>query len=172
MIGGGDYVAFPPTEENKKFIVQTVDTAQTLDPELFVRSAQCSALFPMMQFSAAPWRLLDEAHLRCCLEAAQLHIKFAAYILEPAHHTAKTGEPTMRHMAYAYPELGYETIRDQFMLGDELLVAPVLEKGAVKRTIVFPPGRWQGDDGSVVKGSVTLEVAAPLSRLPWYRKSH
>jgi alpha-glucosidase (family GH31 glycosyl hydrolase) len=61
-------------------------------------------------------------------------------------------------------------VPDQFLLEDEILVAPVVEKGAPKRTIVFPPGTWQGDDGSVVEGNVKLEVNAPLSRLPWYRR--
>ena len=96
LIGGGEYNAFPPAEENEKFLVAKVEDAQTFDPELFVRFAQCSALFPMMQFSAAPWRLLDAEHLRYCLDAARLHAKFGGYILEVAQHTAHTGEPMMK----------------------------------------------------------------------------
>jgi hypothetical protein len=51
MIAGGDYQKFPAAHDSP-----------ALDPELFVRSAQCQALFPMMQFSAGPWRLLDRRH--------------------------------------------------------------------------------------------------------------
>jgi alpha-glucosidase (family GH31 glycosyl hydrolase) len=56
------------------------------------------------------------------------------------------------------------------MLGDLILVAPVTEKGAESREVVFPIGKWAGDDGSLVEGPVTLVVAAPIERLPWYRR--
>jgi len=124
----------------------------------------------MMQFSAAPWRVLDKQHLSYCVEAAKLHSQMGETIAQLAEHAAKTGEPIMRHMAYVFPEGGYEQISDQFMLGDDILVAPVLKKGAVTRKIVFPEGKWLGDDGSEISGPCTVEVDAPLSRLPWYRK--
>lgn len=159
MVGGGEYSSFPTCSMESGF-----------DAELFVRYAQASALFPMMQFSAAPWRLLNAEHLAYCLAAARLHSEMGKTILALAREAAQTGEPMMRHLAYAYPDLGYEAVSDQFLLGDHLLVAPVVEKGAVSRRIVFPPGRWLGDDGSTVNGPCVQEVAAPLSRLPWYRK--
>ncbi|GGD97015.1 glycoside hydrolase family 31 protein [Paenibacillus nasutitermitis] len=157
MIGGGQ---IGDVENNPDF---------KLDQELFVRYAQCSALFPMMQFSTAPWRVLDSEHLSCCVEAAKLHEAFGPAILALAHHAAVTGEPIIRHLAYVFPEGGYERIQDQFMLGDQILVAPVLEKGARSRTIAFPPGSWQGDDGNIITGPCQQPVDAPLSRLPWYR---
>src|SRR5699024_2173795 len=157
MIGGGEYQNFLANTEN-------------LDQELFVRYAQCSALFPMMQFSAAPWRVLTEKHNKYCIEAANLHVQFAEDILNLAKHAAKTGEPIIRHMEYCFPHQGFEQINDQFMLGDDILVAPVVKKGMTKRTIHFPAGTWEGDDGSIIKGPCQQEVDAPLSRLPWYRK--
>ena len=47
MIGGGEYLNF-------------LENSSNLDEELFVRYAQCAALMPMMQFSAAPWRVLSK----------------------------------------------------------------------------------------------------------------
>ena len=76
----------------------------------------------------------------------------------------------IRHMAYVFPQQGFEDINDQFMLGNDLLVAPVVKQGVTTKNIRFPEGRWVGDDGSVVEGPVSLEVRAPLARLPWYRK--
>jgi hypothetical protein len=38
------------------------------------------------------------------------------------------------------------------------------------RDVIFPDGKWQGDDGSTVNGPVTLKIEVPLERLPWYRK--
>lgn len=156
MIGGGQIADI---ENNPNF---------KLDQELFVRYAQSSALFPMMQFSTAPWRVLDEEHLEYCVQAAKLHESFGTMIMKLAHHAAQTGDPIIRHMAYVFPEGGYEQINDQFMLGDTILVAPVVEKGAKTRKIVFPEGSWKGDDESIVVGPCVKEVDAPLSRLPWY----
>ena len=54
------------------------------------------------------------------------------------------------------------------MMGDFLLVAPVLEKGAVSRKAVIPPGKWLADDGKTVLGPAEIDVATPLSRLPHF----
>ncbi|MCD9026201.1 glycoside hydrolase family 31 protein [Cohnella silvisoli] len=157
MIGGGDIQSF-------------IHPDFSFDEELFVRYAQCSALFPMMQFSAAPWRLLNEQNLFYCVEAARLHLRMGDRIVALAEQSSLTGEPIMRAMDYVFPGQGYERIHDQFLLGDEILVAPVLEKGAVKRKVVIPDGRWMGDDGIVVTGPCEWETDSPLSRLPWYEK--
>jgi alpha-glucosidase (family GH31 glycosyl hydrolase) len=124
----------------------------------------------MMQFSVAPWRVLSAENAALCRRMALLHEQFGAEILELARASAKSGEPIARPLAYTYPNGGYEQIKDQFLLGDTILVAPVLEKGARSRKIVFPAGSWKGDDGSAVTGPATVEIAAPLDRLPWYRR--
>lgn len=155
MIGGGQFLDFLPG-------------TLSLDEELVVRYAQCSALFPMMQFSAAPWRVLSKENFEYCKEAAILHEQFGDYILELAKKASVTGEPIMRHMAYSFG-CDFDRVNDQFMLGDEILVAPVLNKGETKRKVVFPKGIWQGDDGSIVEGPDTKEINAPLKRLPYYR---
>ncbi|MGI2295066.1 glycoside hydrolase family 31 protein [Paenibacillus sp. GXUN7292] len=155
MIGGGEFLSF---------------TTSRLDAELFVRYAQCSALFPMMQFSAAPWRILDKEHLGYCVDAAKLHARMGGEIVALAEHAARTGEPIMRHMAYEFPNEGMETVQDQFMLGSDWLVAPALKKGMRVREVVFPAGIWDGDDGSVVHGPTKQAVPVPLGRLPHYRK--
>jgi alpha-glucosidase (family GH31 glycosyl hydrolase) len=157
LIGGGDYIRF-------------LDPKFRIDQELFVRTTQCSTLFPIMQFSVAPWRVLDKEYLGYVMEMVRLREKLGSEIAALARSSARSGEPIMRSMAYACPNSGYERVSDQFLLGDRILVAPVLAQGARKRTIVFPGGTWRGDDGSEVRGPVTREVLAPLSRLPWYRK--
>ena len=101
---------------------------------------------------------------------ALLHTRMGEEILALAKDAAHTGEPIVRPLEYEYPHQGYVDIIDQFLLGKKIIVAPVIEKGATKRSIHFPPGKWQGDDQSIVTGPVTLDVAAPLTRLPWYRK--
>lgn len=91
-------------------------------------------------------------------------------ILDLARHAAKTGEPIARAMEYCFPGCGFESVVDQFMLGDEVLVAPVLTKETYEREIRFPAGKWQGDDGSIVEGPCTQTIDVPLTRLPYYKK--
>lgn len=154
MIGGGEIGSFRENSDH-------------LDQELVVRYAQAAALCPMMQFSAAPWRILSEENLELVKEAAKLHEKFSDYICELVEEACVSGEPLMRHMAYEFPNQGFETIRDQFMLGSQLLVAPVLQKGQNRRQIKLPKGEWRAMDGKLYTGGKTIEVDAPLSVLPY-----
>ena len=155
MIGGGE--------------VHSFGDAAKFEPELVVRSAQVHALMPMMQFSVAPWRVLNAELAGYCLAAGQLHAKFGSAILALARQSAKTGDPIVRPLEWAWPHQGFATIKDQFMLGDDVLVAPVVTKGGRARTVVFPPGRWKGDDGSTVEGPMRREIEVPLGRLPYYQ---
>jgi len=155
MIGGGEYRSF--------------ESAESIDQELVVRSAQASALFPMMQFSAAPWRILDEQHQAYCLSAAQLHAEFADEILALAANAARTGEPILRHLEYVFPRQGFAAVSDQFLLGD-ILVAPVLAAGAIERDVIFPHGKWRSADGELFEGPCKRLISAPLARLPWFRR--
>ena len=139
-----------------------------LDPELFVRSAQLHALCGMMQFSASPWRCLDAEKQQIIRDTVALRQKFAARFVELAAACGRTGEPMLRNLEYMFPGRGYAGIKDEFMMGDFLLVAPVLEKGAVSRKVVIPPGKWLADDGKTVLGPAEIDVATPLSRLPHF----
>jgi len=157
MIGGGEYSFFYD------------DPDKPLDQELIVRSAQCSALMPMMQFSVAPWRVLSEENMAICRQMAELHVELGPEILSLAQASSETGEPIIRPLEYMYPHRGYAQIKDQFLLGSNILVAPVLVKGARRRQVVVPPGAWRGDDGVLVIGPCEIEIDVPLARLPWYR---
>jgi alpha-glucosidase (family GH31 glycosyl hydrolase) len=156
MIGGGEYQSFLH--------------GATIDEELVVRSSQVHALMPMMQFSVAPWRVLSKENEAICLKMSKLHEEMGDYILELAKAASVTGEPIVKPMELAFPGNGYETIKDQFVLGNDIIVAPVTEKGARARTVVLPKGNWKAEDGKTYKGGKTIEVSVPLERLPYFRK--
>jgi alpha-glucosidase len=140
------------------------------DEERVVRSAQVHALMPMMQFSVAPWRILSKEHNKICLNMAKLHLEMGPKILALAKESSKTGEPIAKPMAMAFPNGGYEMIKDQFVLGNDIIVAPVLEKGARSRSVVLPKGEWQADDGSIHTGGASVQIEVPLLRLPYFSK--
>ncbi|WP_295938849.1 glycoside hydrolase family 31 protein [uncultured Alistipes sp.] len=155
MIGGGQFGSFTGVER--------------FDEELIVRSAQVHALMPMMQFSVAPWRILGPANTEICAKAARLHEQFGPYILEMAHHAARTGEPIVRAMEYQYPHAGMLDCRDQFMLGDRYLVAPMVTPGNT-RDIRLPAGRWRDDLGEVFEGPKQIRAQVAPDRLPYFER--
>lgn len=156
MVGGGEWTCFLP--------------GGRLDEELLVRCAQASALFPMLQFSVAPWRVLSGPALQAVLEAGRLHERLGGEIYRLVCQTAKTGEPLLTPLCYYYPQPPYAQVLDEFLLGRDLLVCPVLQKGCREREVVFPPGLWQGADGTRYPGGQTLRLAAPLETLLYFRR--
>lgn len=156
MIGGGEYRSFLSTD--------------TIDQELVVRSAQVHALMPMMQFSVAPWRILSEENAAICLEMAKLHEKYGDYFLRLAREASQTGEPIVKPMAYAFPGQGYEMVKDQFVLGSDIIVAPVVWQGARERSVYLPEGDWRAEDGTVYQGGGSIRIDVPLERLPYFKR--
>jgi alpha-glucosidase len=154
MIGGGEFGSFIGKEK--------------LEQMLIVRSAQCSALMPMMQFSVAPWRVLDSSHFRAVKKAVATRAQFAPLILRLARQSAINGEPIVKKLEYVFPKQGLESCNDQFMLGDSIMVAPMLNSGNA-RTVTFPKGTWKADDGSTITGPAKKEIHVAMDRLPWFR---
>ena len=124
---------------------------------------------PMMQFSVAPWRVLDAKHLAACLEAAKVHAQIGQHILDIARESSKSGEPIVRTLDYAFPGEGYEEVKDQFLLGYNMMIAPVLESGARSRKVQLPPGKWWDHTGRLHQGPQQIEVDAPLDVIPVFR---
>lgn len=155
MIGGGEWTSFKNLDK--------------IDEVLFVRSCQVHALMPMMQFSVAPWRILSEENVKICAKFANLHKKFAPYILRLAKESKKTCEPIVRAMEYEFPNEGFEQCKDQFMLGTDYLVAPVVSP-EFSRSVKLPKGKWLDDLGNVHEGGRTIKIDVPLDRLPYFKK--
>ena len=61
---------------------------------------------------------------------------------------------------------------DEFLLGDDWLVAPVVQAGQTSRAIFFPPGRWRDYwTGEVLEGGRVVEAyPAPLEKLPLFER--
>ena len=156
MIGGGEW--------------SYTESGNPWDEELVVRMAECSALFPMMQFSLAPWRILNAENAKLCLSWAKLHAAFAPRILDAVKKTALSGEPILRPLEYNYPGQGFETVTDAFFLGEDILVAPVIEKGASTKTLTLPEGTWLYRGETTYEGGTCVTVPAPLGCLPYFEK--
>jgi alpha-glucosidase (family GH31 glycosyl hydrolase) len=153
MVGGGE--------------IQNVTGDTSMDGELFLRFAQCSALFPCIQFSRLPSTAVDEPTRRLVLEALEVRKKFLPRIRARVAQAARTQEPVFAPMEYYFPQQSFAEEKTQFCLGPELIVAPVLEKDAHQRTVQLPQGSWQSFDGGVYAGgSHCIPVTA--ASLPWF----
>ncbi len=156
MVGGGEIGSF--------------ESQNRLDEELFVRWAQASALMGMMQLSIAPWRVLSPQYAALVRAAVDLHVSWGKMFASLARHAAKTGEPIVRAMAYEFPDEGLETVTQQFMIGSEILAAPVIEKQQRLKAVRLPGGRWLGWNGKSFSGGQTVEIPVTLEDIPYFRK--
>ena len=71
-------------------------------------------------------------------------------------------------MEYEFPHQGYERVSDQFMLGSDILVAPVINKGQVERDVKLPCGKWLYLGKDEYDGGATVTVPSPLNILPYF----
>jgi len=159
MVGGGQETNFGDGKEH--------------DVELFIRSCQCAALMPMMQFSYAIWEHYDNDFVRNIVrECAWLRRKYEGYIKELLEEARVRFSPMLRNLEYEYPNQGLQKIKDEFLLGKDLLVAPVTEKGLLKRKVVLPKGdSWKYmPTGEIYEGGQTVEVDSPLETLPYFER--
>ncbi len=117
--------------------------------DLFARWAQFGALSPLMQMHRQvgrgrqyPWSY-SPAALANYVACARLHTKLFPYLYTLAREAERTGLPLLRPLALALPgEPAAQGVDDQYLLGPDLLVAPVLAEGARARRVFLPPGGW------------------------------
>ena len=109
------------------------------DAELLIRWAQAAAAMPIIQFSVPPWR---EGH-----ECARLTARYAALHRELAprfERLARETLPLLRPVWWLAPcDEDALCCDDQYLVGEELLAAPVIRAGARERDVYLPPGRWR-----------------------------
>jgi alpha-glucosidase (family GH31 glycosyl hydrolase) len=140
--------------------------------ELMIRWTQLNALMPVMQFSITPWQFGEEC-ANICRRYTELHREFTGLFEELSIQTTKTGEPIIKPVFWLAPHDSRAlTCDDQFLVGDELLVAPVVYSCQRERNIYLPPGYWQDYwSEEIHEGPTNLEeYPAPLDILPIFKR--
>lgn len=139
--------------------------------ELLARWAQCSALMPSMQLSIPPWDCGPgaEAAVEAALRVRAAH---ATVIAELAQRATVDLEPICRPVWWLAPtDPDALRIDDAFALGDDIIVAPVVARGAVKRDVFLPPGRWVDPRGGEHAGPGWVrDYDAPMDHLPVFTR--
>ncbi|WP_055601245.1 glycoside hydrolase family 31 protein [Streptomyces aureus] len=143
-------------------------------PELFLRWYQLGAWLPLFRTHAAidagrrePWEFGPEVleHARAALAERE---RLRPYFTTLARLARMTGAPYVRPLWWGAPEdRVLRDCEDAFLLGDALLVAPVLTRGADRRAVRLPRGRWYDTaTEQAYEGPGQVLLDAPLSRVP------
>ncbi|MBN1312232.1 MAG: glycoside hydrolase family 31 protein [Anaerolineae bacterium] len=148
-------------------------------PELFARWMQVGAFMPFFRVHCMqgapdqePWEFGPEVE-DISRRYIELRYRLLPYLYTAVWQTATTGAPIARPLCFAYPddERTY-SLDDQYLWGDSFLVAPVLEEGAVARSVYLPAGEWYDFwSHRQYQGGQTVDVEAPLERLPLFIKA-
>ena len=140
--------------------------------ELFLRWAEMAAFTPFFrthegnrpednhQFYSDP-----DTQARFA-DISRLHFALEPYFAHLETHAAEHGHPVVRHLFIHCPsDPNTYQLNDQFLLGEDLLVCPVTEEGALEINRYFPVGTWQSIwNGEIIKGPKWHKVSAPLGR--------
>ena len=142
------------------------------DPELYIRWLQLNTFLPSMQYSIPPW-LYNETVVDIALKFTRLHEQYSDVLIELAHGSVKTGHPIIRPLWWLDPySESALTCEDEFLVGDQILVAPVVEQGARQRNIYLPPGFWLSklNNVTVEGGKWLTDFSVDIDELAYFTK--
>lgn len=102
----------------------------------------------------------------------RLRYRLLPYIYSYNYNAHITGAPMMRALVFEYPnDKNVFDIKDEYLFGSELLVAPVTAERATERDVYFPEGKWYDwDYGYCYEGGKSYTVYAPQNRIPVFAK--
>ncbi|XP_060530661.1 myogenesis-regulating glycosidase-like [Cylas formicarius] len=159
MIGGNGYNGESPTGE------------------MIIRWAQANTFMPAMQFSYLPWNFKDSGNgydvEAVVKKYVDLHARYSPQIVEAMEKSIATGEPVNKPIWWLDPTDSIALANfDEYLLGDDVLVAPVLVEHATSRSVYLPKGNWTDANGVGYVGPVSIDnYAAPVDVLPYFIRS-
>ena len=151
-----------------------VDPENPIDEELYVRWVQMGAFTPSMRTHAQlkPEPYNYPQHENILKEYIKMRYRWLPYNYTLAYENATKGWPLARPLNFRgdNPETKYGEIDNEYLWGDNVLVAPVMEAGLTERPVDFPAGEWISwyDAKTVYKGNTIAMVKAPLEQLPLF----
>ncbi|GAA2953687.1 glycoside hydrolase family 31 protein [Microbacterium schleiferi] len=153
------------------------------DAELYLRAMSASVFVPIMQYHSefnhhrlpsrdrTPWNVAersgDERVIPLTRRFVKLREALVPYLAEAARQTIATDRPLMRPLFFDWPTDERVWSGTQWMLGSDLLVAPVLEPGVESWSVYLPEGRWRDAwTGAEHAGSQSIIARASIDQVP------
>ena len=151
-----------------------IDPEHPRDGELYIRWLQLGLFSPVLrthaQSLAEPYNYTEFGDLP--LRIIRERYRWLPYNYTLAYENAAQGLPLVRPLGF-YDEGGmsrYDNVRDQYLWGRDVMVAPVMKQGATSRSITFPQGTWvdYNNPARRYEGHTTVHYDAPLEVLPLF----
>lgn len=165
------------------------------EAELYLRATAMGCFSPIMQWHSepragqfaggmgegynnerSPWnlaeRLNDPQVLENACAFARLRESLRPYLWREAQACVREYRPMMAHLCLDFPqeERAWRT-HDEYMLGRELLVAPMVRPGETGRAVYLPQGQWRNYfTGETHAGPCEVWAECPLDRIPVFQK--
>ena len=158
--------------------------------ELYLRATEFGCFSPVMQWHAeprsgqfyathedgfnndrSPWNLADKLHepriLEISVKYAKLRKALQPYLIQEAAWCTEHGRPMMAHLCQDFQEDENScACADQYMLGRDLLVCPIVEEGVTVRRVWLPQGIWKHYfTGETCVGGQYREFKCPLDQI-------
>ncbi|XP_030646473.1 SITS-binding protein [Chanos chanos] len=146
------------------------------DEELFIRWLEIVAFLPVITFQTPPWVCGEDWVLNLTRLYIAKHREFVVpLILKYAEEWQENGSPIYRPLWWISPSDPVTfAVDDEFLIGDEVLVAPVTERGALQRDIYLPESEFQWQDinnGQVFDGGTFISnYPVSLEEVPVFRR--
>lgn len=144
------------------------------DDELLIRWLQLATFLPFYRIHSAvatprrePWTFSEDV-LEILRKFINLRYQLLPYIYTLAWQCSQSGHPLIRPIFWINErENRYWQIDDCFLLGDDLLIAPVLDQQSATREILLPEGEWYDFwSDAIHQGPVEIEISCDLERIP------
>ena len=150
------------------------------DEELYVRYMQYGALSPVARIHCSrdahryPWKYGEEAE-KIVGEYFRLRYRLLPTLYAAAAEASRTGTPLARRCDLEWPEHAEAADSTQYLLGDDLLVAPIVGPagagGKAERTAWIPPGEWEDLwTGETHRGPATIGAKCARNECPIYAR--
>ncbi|MGW6460804.1 glycoside hydrolase family 31 protein, partial [Streptomyces sp. NPDC055078] len=157
--------------------------------ELYLRATEFSCFVPVMQYHSeynhhrlplrdrTPWNIAERSGEPRVTEIfrryAKLRERLVPYLAEETRRGLAENKPLMRGLFFDHPgDPRIWDFPDQFLLGADLLIAPVTEPGATVRRLYLPEGAWvDAWTGEPLTGGRVIEREAPLGTIPVYARA-
>ena len=126
----------------------TTIMSMTRDEELLLRWLELSAFSPMLRTHEGnqPSRNVQfdttEALMAQTVRMSLIHSNLGKYLMKLSEENSSAGTPVIRPLFYHYDEKPCYALKDEYLLGPDVLVAPVIRSGETKRTVFLPVDRW------------------------------
>ncbi|KAM9301636.1 SITS-binding protein-like [Gastrophryne carolinensis] len=155
----------------------TLAEAFATEEELFIRWLQIVTFLPVMSFHTPPWVCCENWVINLTRQYVQRHQDTVAPLLTKyANEWLNTGNPIFRPVWWLSPDDPVAfTLDDEFLIGDEMLIAPITEKGHLQRDIYLPGKNIQWVDTNTSQvfdgGTILQNYSCGLQEIPVFIKN-